>query len=525
MAAPVGPPAGVVDFVSPGLPNPTTAADCRVSRHIAEEVDNSARGLTSRAHLTASLPSRGSSRRPRRAKRLPLARPLECLHVIDRPPLPPGPFLVVGLARSGIAAALALRARGGEVVGCDTGPVSDGVRAELEAVGVAVHAPAEGVELLASASTVVKSPGVPQQALVVASARRRGMRVIGELEVGWRLLPNEFVAVTGSNGKTTTAELIGHMHRAAGAPVVVAGNVGTALTSLPHTLEEGSVVVCEASSFQLEDTEVFAPDAAILLNLAEDHLDRHGSFDAYRAAKLQAFARQPPEAIAVAPADLAGDLPGGAARVTFGPGGAVEHRADRLWWHGEPLIDTAAIRLRGAHNRENAMAASAVCLARGLPPDAVRAALESFAGVRHRMEDLGRTGGVLYVNDSKATNVASAVVALESFAPGTVHAIFGGRGKGSDYGPLARAVEERAAAAYLIGEAAAELREALDGAGVPLHDCGDLDRAVAAARAAARPGDVVLLSPACASYDQYRSFEERGDQFRELVKAAEVAGG
>jgi UDP-N-acetylmuramoylalanine--D-glutamate ligase len=195
--------------------------------------------------------------------------------VIDRPPLPPGPFLVVGLARSGIAAALALRARGGEVVGCDTGPVSDGVRAELEAVGVAVRAPAEGVELLASASTVVKSPGVPQQALVVASARRRGMRVIGELEVGWRLLPNEFVAVTGSNGKTTTAELIGHMHRAAGAPVVVAGNVGTALTSLPHTLEEGSVVVCEASSFQLEDTEVFAPDAAILLILSFVNLDRN----------------------------------------------------------------------------------------------------------------------------------------------------------------------------------------------------------------------------------------------------------
>ena len=445
---------------------------------------------------------------------------LECIAVIERPPLPPGPFLVVGLARSGVAAALALRARGGEVVGCDSGPVGDDARAELEAAGIAVHAPAEGVELLAAASTVVKSPGVPQEAPVVAGARRQGLRVVGELEIGWRLLAHEFIAVTGSNGKTTTAELVGHVHREAGAPVVVAGNVGTALTSLPHALDAGTVVVCEASSFQLEDTEAFAPEAAVLLNLAEDHLDRHGSFDAYRAAKMQVFARQPADAVAVAPADLAPDLPGGAERVTFGPGGDVEHRDDRLWWRGEPLIEAAAIRLRGAHNRENAMAAAAVCLARGLPPGAVRAALESFAGVPHRMEEVGRIDGVLYVNDSKATNVASAVVALESFAPGSVHAILGGRGKGGDHGPLARAVAEHARAAYLIGEAAGALAEALAGTGVPLNRCGDLERAVAAARAAARPGEVVLLSPASASYDQYRSFEERGDHFRELVRHA-----
>jgi UDP-N-acetylmuramoylalanine--D-glutamate ligase len=445
--------------------------------------------------------------------------------VIDRPPLPPGPFLVVGLARSGIAAALALRARGGEVVGCDAGPVSDEVRAELEAAGIRVHAPAEGLELLAAASTVVKSPGVPQQAPVVAAALRHGLRVVGELEIGWRLLPNEFVAVTGSNGKTTTAELIGHVYREAERPVVVAGNVGTALTSLPHTLEEGAVVVCEASSFQLEDTEAFAPEAAVLLNLAEDHLDRHGSFDAYRAAKLEAFARQPPGAVAVAPTDLARDLPGQAERVTFGARGDVEHRENRLWWRGEALIDADAIRLRGAHNRENAMAAAAVCLARGLPQDAVRAALTSFAGVPHRMEDLGRRGGVLYVNDSKATNVASAVVAVASFPTGTVHAILGGRGKGSDYGPLARALAEHGRAAYLIGEAAAELEPALAAAGIALHRSGDLEHAIAAARAAARPGDVVLLSPACASYDQYRSFEERGDHFRELVGPADVEGG
>jgi UDP-N-acetylmuramoylalanine--D-glutamate ligase len=445
--------------------------------------------------------------------------------VIDRPPLPPGPFLVVGLARSGIAAALALRARGGEVIGCDAGPVPAEGRAELKAAGIAVHAPAEGVELLTSASTVVKSPGVPQQAPVVASARRQGLRVVGELEIGWRLLPNEFIAVTGSNGKTTTAELIGHVHREAGAPVVVAGNVGTALTSLPHMLDEGAVVVCEASSFQLEDTETFAPDAAVLLNLAEDHLDRHGSFDAYRAAKLEAFARQPSGALSVAPTDLAAILPGDARRVMFGPRGDVEHRDGRLWWRGEPLVETSAIRLRGVHNRENAMAAAAVCLARGLPAEAVRGALASFAGVRHRMEDLGRRDGVLYVNDSKATNVASAVVAIASFPAGTVHAILGGRGKGSDYRPLAAALAEHGRAAYLIGEAAAELEPALAATGVPVQRCGDLEHAVAAARAVARPGEVVLLSPACASYDQYRSFEQRGDHFGELIGRADVEGG
>jgi UDP-N-acetylmuramoylalanine--D-glutamate ligase len=437
--------------------------------------------------------------------------------VIERPPLPAGPFVVVGLARSGVAAALALRARGAEVTSCDAQPVGDDVRARLAAAGVAVHAPSEGVGLLAPASTVVKSPGVPQDAPVVATARRLGARVVGELEIGWRLLPNELIAVTGSNGKTTTAELIGHIHRAAGAPVVVAGNVGTALTALPGAIDRATMVVCEASSFQLEDTEAFAPDAAVLLNLAEDHLDRHGTFDAYRAAKLEAFARQPAGALAVVPPHLVSRLGGAAERVTFGPGGDVEHREGRLWWRGEPLAGASEIRLRGAHNRENAMAAAAVCLARGLPPAAVRAGLATFGGVPHRLEEVGSIGGVLYVNDSKATNVASAVVGIESF-PGGVHAILGGRGKHGDYAPLARAVAARARAVYLIGEAATELREALAGAGVPLNDCGDLPTAVTAARAAARTGDVVLLSPACASYDQYRSFEERGDRFRALVE-------
>ena len=441
-----------------------------------------------------------------------------------RPPLPPGPFLLVGLARSGRAAAHALRARGQAVTGSDGGPVDADARAELEAAGVAVHATTDGVALLDGVGTLIKSPGVPQEAAVVRAARERGVPVLGELELGWRLLPNDVIAITGSNGKTTTTELVGEIHRAAGIPTAVAGNVGTALTSLAGALDPAAVVVCEASSFQLEDTEAFAPDAAVLLNLAPDHLDRHGTFAAYRAAKLRIFAFQDASAIAVAPEGL--EAPGAARRVRFasptkGADGAgtadMVVAGGRLVWRGEPVVAVADIRLRGAHNLENAMAAAATTLARGIEPEAVRTALAEFAGVRHRLEEVGRVDGILYVDDSKATNVASAVVGIGSFAGG-VHAILGGRGKQEDYEPLAAAVRARCRAAYLIGEEAERLRESLSGTGVPLHVCGDLGRAVAEARAVALPGDVVLLSPACASYDQYRSFEQRGEHFKALAR-------
>jgi UDP-N-acetylmuramoylalanine--D-glutamate ligase len=447
--------------------------------------------------------------------------PLEWAPMASRPPLPPGPFLVVGLARSGRAAGLALRARGEQVVGCDGGAVEAAARAELEAAGVAVHEASDGVALLDGAATLVKSPGVPPAAPVVRAARERGLAVLGELELGWRLLPNDLIAITGSNGKTTTTELVGQIHREAGIPVAVAGNVGTALTTLAGRLDPAAVVVCEASSFQLEDSVAFAPDAAVLINLAPDHLDRHGTFAAYREAKLRVFAFQPPGAIAVVPAGFG--RAGVARRVEFAPppaAGAADLvvRDGALEWRGERVAAVGAIRLRGAHNLENAMAAAAVTLARGVEARAVRAALGRFAGVAHRLEEVVRVGGVLYVDDSKATNVASAVVGIRSFAGG-VHAILGGRGKHEDYAPLAAAVAERCAAVYLIGEEAGRLRAGLERAGVPLHDCGDLERAVAAARAAAHDGDVVLLSPACASYDQYRSFEERGDHFKGLVAA------
>jgi UDP-N-acetylmuramoylalanine--D-glutamate ligase len=436
-----------------------------------------------------------------------------------RPPLPAGPFVVVGLARSGLAAAAALREQGAEVRACDTGPIPDDARALLDAAGVQVRAPDAGLDLLPGARTLVKSPGVPQEAPVVRAARERGMTVVGELEIAWRLLPNDVIAVTGSNGKTTTVELIGHVHREAGLPVAVAGNVGTALSSLPGHLDPAAVVVAEASSFQLEDTESFAPEAAVLLNVTPDHLDRHGTLEAYRAAKLQVFARQANEAVAVAPVGLGvEDLGGCARRVCFGadPEAELADRAGHLWWDDQPLLATGEIRLRGMHNRQNAMAAAAVTLARGIDPDAVRSALRTFGGVAHRLEEVATQDGVTYVNDSKATNVDAAVTGLRSF-DGGVHVVLGGRGHADDLAPLVTAVRERARAAYLIGETAPELAAALSTTGVPLHRCGDLEHAVAAARRAARPGEVVLLSPAYKSFDQYRDFEARGDHFRALA--------
>ncbi len=370
------------------------------------------------------------------------------------------------------------------------------------------------------------------------AARRRGVPVLGELELGWRMMPNQFIAVTGTNGKTTTAELIGHIHRQAGVPAVVAGNVGTALSGLAGRVPERATVVCEASSFQLEDTVAFAPEAAVLINLTPDHLDRHGSLGAYVQAKAFAFERQREEDVAVLPSSLlaagpamgrtapgiedAGPLLGAgrARRVGFGPGPAAElcERDGELFWRDRHLLATAELRLRGRHNLQNAMAAAAVCLARGVQREAVAAALRSFAGVRHRLEEIATRAGVRFVNDSKATNIASTLVALEALADARgVHLILGGQGKGQDFTALRGAVAERCRGVYLIGEDAIAIARALAGADVPVQVCADLERAVERAAQAASAGEVVLLSPACASFDQFSDFEARGERFRELV--------
>jgi UDP-N-acetylmuramoylalanine--D-glutamate ligase len=417
-----------------------------------------------------------------------------------------------------VGAALALRDRGEEVIGVDAGS-PEGLAGLTEA-GVEVHLCEEGLALLARAGAVIKSPGVPREAPVIAGALAKGIEVLGELEMAWRLLENEVIAVTGTNGKTTTVEWVGHIHRTAGLPVTVAGNVGAALSGLVGKTRQDVTVVCEASSFQLQDANAFAAEAAVLLNIAPDHLDRHGTFEEYLAAKLEIFARQGNEDIAVAPLGLGvEDLGGCGRRVCFGsgPGAALSERAGELWWEEQPLMSVGEIGLRGAHNVQNAMAAAAVCLARGVGAGAVREGLRSFAGVKHRLE-VARSDGVLWVNDSKATNVASTLVGIDAFPAGAVHLILGGQGKGQDFSALRAPVERRCRAVYLIGEDAPLIAAALAGVSIPVHECGELELAIAVARKAARHKDVVLLSPACASFDQFADFEARGERFRELVQ-------
>jgi len=407
--------------------------------------------------------------------------------------------LVVGLARSGRAAAQALAERGVSVVAADRAPDVDAGR--LAEAGVEVHVGTEEERLLEDIDLVVKSPGVPGESPLPAAARARGIATWSEVELGFRLLSNPFVAVTGTNGKTTTSELLGAIFRAAGRPVAVAGNVGTPLTSFVGALPDDAWVVCEVSSFQLEDVHRFRPRVAVLLNLEPDHLDRHETFEAYRDAKLRIFENQTEADTAVVPRGF-GKVPGEATRVEFSAG-------DRL--PAEPLIP-------GEHNRENAAAATAAARAAGIEGDAIAEALRTFPGVAHRLELVGEVEGVRFVNDSKATNTAAARRGIAAYAGEPLRLILGGSLKGESFDELAEQLPPTVRSIDLIGEATDDLAVALRRAGRSYRRSGDLATAVGAAAGEAEPGDVVLLSPACASFDQFRSFEERGDVFRRLVR-------
>ncbi len=426
-----------------------------------------------------------------------------------RPPLPEGPFLVVGLARSGQAAARLLAERGEEVIGADAGAPEGAER--LREAGVEVNLDGDRDALVERARCVVKSPGVPREAPAIRRALTLGVPVIGELELAWRLLPNPFVAVTGTNGKTTVAELLGHIWRTAGEPVAVAGNVGTPLASLVGDVPQDTTIVCEASSFQLEDATHFAPECALLLNASPDHLDRHRTFDEYLRAKLRMFAWQGPEDTAIVdrsdPAIARLDLPGDAVEIDIAAADFPFAPA------GDWLV--------GAHNAANARFAIAAAQARGLELDPIERGVATFGGVPNRLERVAEIDGVAYVNDSKATNVAAAAAALRAFEGG-VHVILGGSLKGEDFAGLGEPVAERAVAAYLMGPAAEPIGAALEGTGVPLQRFEYLNEAFAAAAGAAKPGQTVLLAPACASFDAYRDYEFRGEHFRQLVR--ELAG-
>ena len=435
---------------------------------------------------------------------------------------------MVGLARSGQAAARLLAGRGETVRAVDSGHPEGA--AGLEGVGVEVFLDTDGLAQLEGTRTVVKSPGVPREAPVIAAALERGIEVMGEMELAWRVMPNRFIGVTGTNGKTTTVELIGHLYRGAAEPVAVAGNVGTALSELPGEVDPEATIVCECSSFQLEDTIAFAPECAVFLNLAPDHLDRHGDLESYLAAKLRIFANQGNDDVAVYNADdpfLADvDLGGCARRVAFCRGAApdceVAVAEGTIFYDGEPLLAVAELGLFGEHNVANAMAAAAA-LSMGIDREAVREGLRSFAGVPHRLEQVAEIGGVRFVNDSKATNVDAATVGVRAFEGG-VHAILGGSEKDEPFAPLVEPLRERARACYLIGATsdrmARELAPVAE-AGVELHRCADLEDAVRRAATAAAPGEVVLLSPACASFDAFKNFEQRGKRFREIVEGLE----
>ena len=390
---------------------------------------------------------------------------------------------MLGLARSGRAAQAALEARGIEVVAADRTLGND-----------------DDLSLLDGADVLVKSPGVPGEAPLVTAARERGIPVWSEIELGARLLDNPILAVTGTKGKTTTSELLG---RILDAPV--AGNVGRALTELVGAVEPGRPIVCEVVELPARGrARRSRPQVAVLLNLERDHLDRHGSLEAYRAAKLRIFENQGPHAFAVVPAGF-GPTGGGATRIEFS--GTDELPA-------EPLLP-------GPHNRANAAAAVAAARAWGADEAAIAAALVSFAGVPHRLETVAQIAGVRYVNDSIATNILAVAAALQTFdAP--IHLILGGRPKGEPFDELARLVAESSVVtAYLIGEAAEALAVDLGYASVPFLLATTLERAVAEAASVADPGHVVLLSPACASYDQFSDFEQRGEEFRRLVENLE----
>ena len=347
--------------------------------------------------------------------------------------------------------------------------------------------------MLAGVDLVVKSPGVPRESPLVAGAHARGVPVWSEVELGYRILPpgSRLIGVTGTNGKTTTTELLGAVLRADDRTVEVAGNVGRPLTDAADQAEPGSWLVCELSSFQLEDVHTLACDVAVLLNLEPDHLDRHGTFEDYRAAKLRIFERA---RVSVVPRGLGID--------------GIEFSADDPL-PAEPLIP-------GRHNRENAAAASAAARAAGVADEAIAEGLRTFPGVPHRLELVRELRGVRWVNDSKATNTAAARRGVAAYdAP--LRLILGGSLKGEDFGPFVRDLPETVRSVYLIGAASDELAAALDAAGRTYVRAGDLAGAVTRAAHEARPGDVVLLSPACASFDQFENFEERGDAFRRLV--------
>jgi UDP-N-acetylmuramoylalanine--D-glutamate ligase len=434
--------------------------------------------------------------------------------------------VVVGLGASGVAAAALSARRGARVVATDSKSLpelGDEARA-LERMGITLAVSGHADAGLAEADLIVVSPGVPSFP-ELEEAERRGVPIWGEVELATRALlhPAPIVAIGGTNGKSTTTSLVGALLEAHGLATFVGGNLGEPLAS--HADERYDAIVLEVSSFQMERVDEFKPRACVLLNVTEDHLDRYPSLDAYARAKGNAFVRQTPEDLAIVPAwdDLcvAQARRGGGRVFTFGPGGDVDVTDDAIVDRGAgEEYARRDVALEGGHNARNAAAAIAAVAPFELAPATIREVLRTFRGLPHRMALVAEIDGVRYYDDSKGTNVGAVVTALEGIVERKAVLIAGGRDKEGSYAPLVEALRTKGRAAILIGEASARIAEAI-GDAVPVHRARTLEDAVRVSSALAHPGDAVLLSPACSSYDMFRDYKHRGDEFVRAVRALE----
>ena len=437
--------------------------------------------------------------------------------------------LVVGLGKSGVASALFLKEHGARVTVSDT-KSGDELRNEIPVLldhGITVETGGHGDRTFHGQDLIVVSPGVPVNAPPLLQARSLGENVIGEIELAAQFLTGPVVAITGSNGKTTTTTLTGEIMAASGFPVLVGGNIGTPAISLAERAKADTVIVLEVSSFQLETIQTFRPKVAVVLNVTPDHLDRHGTFEIYADAKARIFENQQASDFAVLNADDPTCV-----------GMGKRNRGQVFWFSRQKEVERGAwirdgnivfrdasgqteilqvseIPLKGAHNLENVLAAVCASLLMGCAPQKIRQAVQEFKAVEHRLEFVATIGGVDYYNDSKATNVDATVKALESF-PANIHLILGGKDKGSPYTVLNELIRQRVKRIYTIGAAAAKIESQVKGAEI-VH-AETLENAIRKAHAVAQPGDVVLLAPACASFDQFKSYEHRGKVFKEVVK-------
>ena len=421
--------------------------------------------------------------------------------------------VVVGMARSGVAAVELLREKGATVRAVDQKPVPiEGIMVEQQSDTA-----------FADADLIVLSPGVPADLPELNAARRRGVKIVGDLELASWFLKGDIIGITGANGKTTTTALTGHILKATGIAAQVGGNIGTPPASMVETSRAGQLNVLELSSFQLETTELFHAHIGAALNVTPDHLDRHYSIENYAEAKGKLFVNQRATDFAVLNHDDAitrayanrtkGEVVWFSSAHSVSPGAFLE--GSHILLDSQPLMEASEVPLRGTHNLENTMAAAVVARLAGATHTQIRAAVMTFPGVEHRLEFVRERNGVAWYNDSKATNVDVALKAIAAF-PGGLWVILGGKDKNSDYRPLASPLKDKSHAALLIGAAAEKIRAQLGGE-VRMIACRTLDAAIQEANARAVRGDTVLLAPACASFDQFENYEHRGREFKRLV--------